>query len=92
MTAHARFAAGEKGSGKAPEWLKFIWECNNIDDAFFGAPENVTDYNAEVILAEIYPDAKLLHRKDETVSIFSTTDHGEQVMRRAATRLGIHVG
>ena len=90
---HARFAAGEPGSDKVSEWLRFIWKMGEVAPGIAtGEVVLDTHFNASVELAERYPDFNVLFRRDKTVSIVPTTDRGVSVMAQAADALGLYVG
>ena len=72
---------------QAPEWLKFIWECNTIQDDFFGKPTFEKDGPIEI---EVYPNARVIHRNDGTVSIVSKTPQGDDVMKKVAKKMEIN--
>lgn len=84
------------GSGR-PEWLRVIHEVNRLHDADggekgdrpFSAPEHLGPWWAGGSVEE-YPDARVLHRGDGTVSIVSKTERGDELLRRAAASLKIH--
>jgi predicted DNA-binding protein len=84
------------------EWLTIIRTVNGIakDEGIpgpklysdgtapiFGSPESDGDWWAGGYVEE-YPDARVIHRTDDTVSIFSKTDRGADLIRRAAASHG----
>lgn len=86
--ASIRAMAGR--DGEAGEWLKVIWEANDIRPGTFLSPEHTGPWWAGGEVEE-YPDARVIHRGDGTVSIVSKTDEGDRVLRAAAVNLGIHM-
>lgn len=72
-----------------PEWLKVIWEANTIEPGFFGQPDIGKWWAGGVV--EEYTDARVIFRTDPSVSIVATTEHGEDILRQVAQRLGIHM-
>lgn len=90
--AHVRCLSGNPGNGTKSEWLTVIHKANEIvvNETFFGRPVWHGDWWAGGTVEE-YPDARVLHRGDGSVSIVSKTVFGDFVLRRAAAALGIHV-
>ena len=99
MDPHIHIRTAASGNYE-PEWLKVIWACNDIsrewsptggDDLstrMFGAPEIGPWWAGGTV--EEYPDARVIHRGDETVSIVGKTERGDAALARAAASLGIH--
>jgi len=94
MSVHIRTAAkrfDDNGKHTGPgEWLDVIHQANRIKADMFGQPYHTGPWWAGGYVEE-YPDARVLMRGDESVSIFSKTDDGEAVLRQAAADLGITV-
>jgi hypothetical protein len=97
--AHFRSAAkafDAQGNHTGPgEWLTLIHEVNRIAaeegrERIFGAPESTGDWWAGGYVEE-YPDARVLHREDESVSVTSKSNLGARLIRQAAERKGWHV-
>lgn len=81
---------GERVRAYPPEWMKVIHEANRLaDDKMFGRPTFLGEWWAGGSVEE-YPDARVLHRGDGTVSIVSKTTHGSDVLRQVAKNLGIY--
>ncbi len=77
---------------KAPEWLEVIWACDEFAPGMF-VTDDITlneNWSPDCYMAEIYPDARVIFRKDDTVSIVSTTSRGDHALRMVATKRGIH--
>lgn len=86
-----RTAKGTVGSKEddSPEWLQVIWKCNEIDPSSFLSPDSVSPWWAGGE-AEEYTHFRVLHREDPSVSVIAKTEHGERILRQAASKLGIH--
>jgi hypothetical protein len=96
-------AYNDQGEHTGPgDWLTVIHEVNRIAQEegivgpkvyadgkapIFGSPDSTGDWWAGGYVEE-YPDARVLHREDDSVSIFSKTDRGADLIRRAAERHG----
>lgn len=88
--ASVRCLAGIPDGETKSEWLSVIHEANRIaGNEFFGRPELHAPWWAGGTVEE-YPDARVIHRGDGSVSIVSKTKYGDQILRRAAKALGIH--
>ena len=95
ITARCAKGAIEYRDERAPEWLRLLWECNSIckdegDDSMFGRPSEISEWWAGGTVEE-YEHARVIHREDPTVSIVSKTDHGSEILKKAAVKLGIKV-
>jgi hypothetical protein len=94
--AHFRAAAkafNDKGEHIGPgDWLKVIHTANRLagEDVIFGEPESMGAWWAGGFVEE-YPDARVLHRTDGSVSVLSKTPRGDDLIRRAAAEHGWHV-
>lgn len=75
------------GHPNNPEWLEVIWDANDIDPTFFGAPE-IEEWWAGGTVEE-YEHARVLHRTDPSVSILSKTEYGDKILRQVAEKRGI---
>lgn len=73
----------------ATTWLNLVWECNAIDADFFTAATHSGDWWAGGTVEE-YPHARII-RDDDSVRIAAKTEHGADVIARAAAALGIHI-
>lgn len=69
--------------------MTLIHTANELDP-IFGEPESQGDWWAGGFVEE-YPDARVLHRLDESVSVVSKTPRGDDLIRRAAAAHGWHV-
>jgi hypothetical protein len=83
----AEHATGSPWNGY-PEWLQLIWKANDLRPETFGEPE-ISEWWAGGTVEE-YPDARVIHRGDGTVSVVAKTPEGLDVLSRAAAELGIH--
>lgn len=89
--AHVRCLAERQEGEDKSEWLSLIHKSNELaGNGFFGEPEVHGPWWAGGT-AEEYPDARVIHRGDGSVSIVSKTEYGDQTLRRAAEALGIRV-
>lgn len=88
-------AYDDQGRHTGPgEWLRLIHEANRVCkdhglEPLFDSPESSGDWWAGGYVEE-YPDARVLHRDDESVSVVSKTPLGAQVLALAAEALEIH--
>jgi len=87
--AHIRTAADDPTGEYYPEWLRVIHTSNDIEPGMFGKPDYLGAWWAGGSVEE-YPDARVLHRGDGSVSVVSKTERGDRVLCEAAKRLGIH--
>ena len=74
------------------EWLELIHEVNRVAreeglEPVFSEPESSGDWWAGGYVEE-YPEARVLHREDESVSVISKTDLGARLIHKAAERKG----
>ncbi len=74
----------------AQTWLNLIWLANGIDETMFGKPTSQGPWWAGGQVEE-YEHARVIHDGD-SVRVVPKTDHGEDILRQAATQLGVHVG
>lgn len=93
---HVRLSTGDRDGH--PEWLQLIWECNELafrdlwerdrpgDNRVFGAPEIGPWWAGGTV--EEYPDARVIHRGDGTVSVVGKTERGDRMISLACDRLG----
>jgi hypothetical protein len=88
-SAHVRFPEHPKGTGKASPWLQFIWAMNDVEADTCGKPV-LSEWWAGGE-AEDYPNVRVIHRTDRTVSIVSKTAEGARIIRAAAKAEGIYV-
>jgi hypothetical protein len=73
-----------------PEWLQLIWETNRVaaegqEKEVFGKPR-IDEWWAGGTVEE-YPNARVIHRGDGTVSVVSKTQRGAEMITLAAGRL-----
>jgi hypothetical protein len=87
-TAGKAFDAAGRHTGPG-EWLTVIHEVNRIAPGTFGAPRHI-DWDGIPGACEDYPDARVIHRRDGTVSIVSKTPRGAELLKQAAANRGIH--
>lgn len=74
----------ERGEHVGPgAWLDVIHAANRISPGMFGAPYETGPWWAGGSVEE-YPDARVLHRGDGSVSVVSKTDKGAAVLSAAA--------
>lgn len=74
------------------DWLTVIHEVNRICkeegiEPLFGSPDSTGDWWAGGYVEE-YPDARVLHREDESVSVVSKSTLGARLIQAAAERHG----
>jgi hypothetical protein len=82
-------AFNDAGEHTGPgEWLAVIHEVNRLAPDTFGAPRHI-DWDGIPGACEDYPDARVIHREDGTVSIVSKTPKGADLLAWAACNLGI---
>jgi hypothetical protein len=80
-------AYDRQGNHTGPgQWLSVIHEANRIDPEMFGEPQC---HQGPEGWTEVYPNARVIHRSDASVSVISTTAHGREVLAEAARRLGL---
>jgi hypothetical protein len=72
-----------------PEWLRIVHKANEIDPEMFGEPDSIGPWWAGGT-SEEYTHARIILRDggNDTL-IASKTDHGCDVLKQAAERLGI---
>lgn len=63
-------------------WLAVIHKANRISPGMFGTPTSIGPWWAGGSCEE-YPDARVLHRGDGSVSIVAKTEHGAVVLAEA---------
>lgn len=90
MAVHLRLERKPRREGEEVEWLEVIWACNAIRAQMFLQPEIDTHWSPDCYMAEIYPDANVIFRKDNTVSIVGRTTEGDHVLRQVAAARGIN--
>jgi hypothetical protein len=88
--AHIRTAAEARNGQDYPEWQSVIWDANEIAPDTFGRPDHLGPWWAGGSVEE-YPDARVLHRGDGSVSIVSKTEKGDEVLRAVAAKRGINL-
>jgi hypothetical protein len=74
------------------QWLTVIRTANGIakdqgQEPLFDSPESTGDWWAGGYVEE-YPDARVLHREDGSVSVISKTPRGADLIKRAAEANG----
>ena len=74
------------------EWLTVIHTANRIakdegQEPLFDSPESTGDWWAGGYVEE-YPEARVLHRDDESVSVTSKTPRAADLIHRAAEKHG----
>jgi len=92
MSAVTTRAKAFDGNGRHTgpgRWLNLVRKCNEIADGMFGEP---TFERPPGQYVEVYPDALVIMDLDsdgeaETVTVRSTTEHGDSVIRQAAAAL-----
>lgn len=90
-SAGKAYDANGKHTGPG-EWLTVIREANGLakdegGEIIFDSPESTGDWWAGGYVEE-YPDARVLHRDDESVSVISKTPRGADLITRAAAKHG----
>jgi hypothetical protein len=78
----AHFRCPTAGAGGHGEWISLIRQVNRIAPDTFGKPE-VGPWWAGGSVEE-YPDARVIHRGDDSISVVSKTERGDQLIREAA--------
>jgi hypothetical protein len=87
MAFHFRCARGERREGSTiPVWLELIrqsdpeiWEDIRLD----------TEFNCDVELAELYRGARVLFRRDGTVSVVTENEEAAESLENTRKELGL---
>lgn len=89
MSVHIRTTSVDPHNN-TPVWLRIIHAVNEMEPETFGRPEVIEaeEPRLGLLCTEVYPDARVLHRDDGTVSLVSRTAKGERLLRAAAASVG----
>jgi hypothetical protein len=89
-TVSVRTSARNADGTDVGEWLQVVREANGIEPGVFGSPTHTGPWWAGGSV-EDYPDARIIHRDDGSVSVVSVTERGTRAIAGAAAKLGIRV-